>query len=202
MVRAQHLHPAQTPPASGSGLRGSGCLRGRWLERCPQPGSGCDACPVAGLLMVLCAPAQGFQAICESIRDCVQCQAWGTGNRKGNCSTCHLQVQMVEELKKGTRTQTRVVCLPCACVPWGLLMLGAGFPVLVTPQPGDRVPNLSTEEASEQCSFQDEEDDCTYHYTLMGDPSDLPNATVQVQKKKGEQAREVESSVLREQHLW
>uniref|UniRef100_A0A8B9ZHJ5 Integrin beta n=1 Tax=Anas platyrhynchos TaxID=8839 RepID=A0A8B9ZHJ5_ANAPL len=79
-------------------------------------------------------------AICESIRDCVQCQAWGTGNRKGNCSTCHLQVQMVEELKK--------------------------------------------EEASEQCSFQDEEDDCTYHYTLMGDPSDLPNATVQVQKKK------------------
>lgn len=82
----------------------------------------------------------GFQAICESIRDCVQCQAWGTGNRKGNCSTCHLQVQMVEELKK--------------------------------------------EEASEHCSFQDEEDDCTYHYTLKGDPSVLPNATVQVQKKE------------------
>lgn len=82
----------------------------------------------------------GFQAICESIRDCVQCQAWGTGNRRGNCSTCHLQVQMVEELKK--------------------------------------------EEASEHCSFQDEEDDCTYHYTLKGDPSILPNATVQVQKKK------------------
>uniref|UniRef100_A0A8C3CSQ4 Integrin beta n=1 Tax=Cairina moschata TaxID=8855 RepID=A0A8C3CSQ4_CAIMO len=79
-------------------------------------------------------------AICESIRDCVQCQAWGTGNRKGNCSTCHLQVQMVEELKK--------------------------------------------EEASEHCSFQDEEDDCTYHYTLKGDPSVLPNATVQVQKKE------------------
>uniref|UniRef100_A0A8B9CJA6 Integrin beta n=1 Tax=Anser brachyrhynchus TaxID=132585 RepID=A0A8B9CJA6_9AVES len=79
-------------------------------------------------------------AICESIRDCVQCQAWGTGNRRGNCSTCHLQVQMVEELKK--------------------------------------------EEASEHCSFQDEEDDCTYHYTLKGDPSILPNATVQVQKKK------------------
>lgn len=82
----------------------------------------------------------GFQAICESIRDCVQCQAWGTGNRRGNCSMCHLQVQMVEELKK--------------------------------------------EEASEHCSFQDEEDDCTYHYTLKGDPSILPNATVQVQKKK------------------
>ncbi|NXJ14487.1 ITB4 protein, partial [Odontophorus gujanensis] len=82
----------------------------------------------------------GYQAMCESIRDCVQCQAWGTGNRKGNCSTCHLHVQMVEELKK--------------------------------------------EEANEQCSFQDEEDDCTYHYTLEGDPSVLPNATVQVQKKK------------------
>ncbi|XP_015735202.1 integrin beta-4 isoform X5 [Coturnix japonica] len=82
----------------------------------------------------------GFQAVCESIRDCVQCQAWGTGNRKGNCSTCHLHVEMVEELKK--------------------------------------------EEANEHCSFQDEEDDCTYHYTLEGDPSVLPNATVQVQKKK------------------
>ncbi|NXL86999.1 ITB4 protein, partial [Alectura lathami] len=84
--------------------------------------------------------ALGFQAMCESIRDCVQCQAWGTGNRKGNCSTCHLHVEMVEELKK--------------------------------------------EEASEHCSFQDEEDDCTYHYALKGDPSILPNATVQVQKKK------------------
>ncbi|KGL80526.1 Integrin beta-4 [Tinamus guttatus] len=82
----------------------------------------------------------GFQAVCESIRDCVQCQAWGTGKMKGNCSSCHLQVQMVEELKK--------------------------------------------EEANEHCSFQDEEDDCTYHYTLEGDPSVLPNTTVQVQKQK------------------
>ncbi|NWJ00526.1 ITB4 protein, partial [Crypturellus undulatus] len=82
----------------------------------------------------------GFQAVCESIRDCVQCQAWGTGKMKGNCSNCHLQVQMVEELKK--------------------------------------------EETNEHCSFQDEEDDCTYHYTLEGDPSILPNTTVQVQKQK------------------
>ncbi|KAF1666162.1 Integrin beta-4, partial [Aptenodytes patagonicus] len=82
----------------------------------------------------------GFQAVCESIRDCVRCQAWGTGNMKGNCSTCHLQIQMVEELKK--------------------------------------------EEASEYCSFQDEEDDCTYHYTLEGDPTIVPNTTVHVQKKK------------------
>ncbi|NXW03019.1 ITB4 protein, partial [Fregetta grallaria] len=82
----------------------------------------------------------GFQAVCESIRDCVRCQAWGTGNMKANCSTCHLQIQMVEELKK--------------------------------------------EEASEYCSFQDEEDDCTYHYTLEGDPTVLPNTTVHVQNKK------------------
>ncbi|NXW55084.1 ITB4 protein, partial [Eurystomus gularis] len=82
----------------------------------------------------------GFQAVCESIRDCVRCQAWGTGSTKGNCSRCHLQIQMVEELKK--------------------------------------------EEASEYCSFQDEEDDCTYHYTLEGDPSVLPNTTVHVQKKR------------------
>ncbi|KAF1451091.1 Integrin beta-4, partial [Spheniscus demersus] len=82
----------------------------------------------------------GFQAVCESIRDCVRCQAWRTGNMKGNCSTCHLQIEMVEELKK--------------------------------------------EEASEYCSFQDEEDDCTYHYTLEGDPTVVPNTTVHVQKKK------------------
>ncbi|KFV65435.1 Integrin beta-4 [Dryobates pubescens] len=82
----------------------------------------------------------GFQAMCESIRDCVRCQAWGTGSTKGNCDTCQLQIQMVEELKK--------------------------------------------EEASEYCSFQDEDDDCTYHYTLEGDPSIQPNTTVRVQKKK------------------
>uniref|UniRef100_A0A8C3J100 Integrin subunit beta 4 n=1 Tax=Calidris pygmaea TaxID=425635 RepID=A0A8C3J100_9CHAR len=75
-----------------------------------------------------------------SLWDCVRCQAWGTGNMKGNCSKCHLQIQMVEELKK--------------------------------------------EEASEHCSFQDEEDDCTYHYTLEGDPTVLPNTTVHVQKKR------------------
>ncbi|XP_063264930.1 integrin beta-4 isoform X2 [Prinia subflava] len=82
----------------------------------------------------------GFQAVCESIRDCVRCQTWGTGSLKGNCSSCHLQIQMVEELKK--------------------------------------------EEAGEYCSFQDEDDDCTYHYTLEGDPSVLPNTTVRVQKNK------------------
>ncbi|NXK96306.1 ITB4 protein, partial [Formicarius rufipectus] len=82
----------------------------------------------------------GFQAVCESIRDCVRCQTWGTGSLKGNCSKCHLQIQMVEELKKE----------------------------------GD----------GEHCSFQDEDDDCTYHYSLEGDPSVFPNTTVRVQKNK------------------
>ncbi|XP_062447867.1 integrin beta-4 isoform X4 [Rhea pennata] len=100
----------------------------------------CDMASLYTSSMCEISYSLGFQAMCESIRDCVQCQAWGTGKMKGNCSTCHLQVQMVEELKK--------------------------------------------EEANEHCSFQDEEDDCTYHYTLEGDPSVLPNTTVQVQKKK------------------
>ncbi|XP_071430128.1 integrin beta-4 isoform X2 [Pithys albifrons albifrons] len=82
----------------------------------------------------------GFQGLCESIRDCVRCQTWGTGSLKGNCSTCHLQIQMVEELKK--------------------------------------------DENGEHCSFQDEDDDCTYHYSLEGDPSVFPNTTVRVQKNK------------------
>ncbi|XP_061866461.1 integrin beta-4 isoform X4 [Colius striatus] len=81
-----------------------------------------------------------FQAVCEGVRDCVRCQAWGTGNMKGDCSKCHLQIQMVEELKK--------------------------------------------EEANEYCSFQDEDDDCTYHYIPEGDPIIFPNTTVHVQKKK------------------
>uniref|UniRef100_U3JEA0 Integrin beta n=1 Tax=Ficedula albicollis TaxID=59894 RepID=U3JEA0_FICAL len=68
-------------------------------------------------------------AVCESIRDCVRCQTWGTGNLKGNCSSCQ-------------------------------------------------------EEGGEYCSFQDEDDDCTYHYNLEGDPSVLPNTTVRVQKNK------------------
>lgn len=65
-----------------------------------------------------CVSAQGFQAVCESIRDCVRCQAWGTGNKKANCSMCHLQIQMVEELKKGTR-RGREGCRHMWCVSHG-----------------------------------------------------------------------------------
>lgn len=88
-------------------------------------------------------------------------------------------------LEKRSWVQTRVVCLL-----WALPCVRAcGAAPHAFPGPDDfaTVPSLSAEEASEYCSFQDEEDDCTYHYTLEGDPTVLPNTTVRVQKKKGEQ---------------
>ncbi|XP_044838303.1 integrin beta-4 isoform X3 [Mauremys mutica] len=84
----------------------------------------------------------GVLGVCEDIRSCVQCQAWGTGEKKGqNCKDCSFKIQMVDELQKA-------------------------------------------KEVNEYCSFQDEEDDCTYRYTLEGDPSTVHNNTILVQKKK------------------
>lgn len=40
----------------------------------------------------------------------------------------------------------------------------------------------------EHCSFRDEEDDCTYSYTVEGDGAPGPNSTVLVHRKKGELA--------------
>uniref|UniRef100_A0A6I8P3Y4 Integrin beta n=1 Tax=Ornithorhynchus anatinus TaxID=9258 RepID=A0A6I8P3Y4_ORNAN len=80
--------------------------------------------------------------LCEDLRSCVQCKAWGTGQKKGeNCESCSFQVQMVDELKKG-------------------------------------------EEVTEYCSFRDEEDDCTYSYTVDNDGVPGPNDTVLVHKNK------------------
>ncbi|XP_060058746.1 integrin beta-4 isoform X3 [Erinaceus europaeus] len=40
--------------------------------------------------------------LCEDLRSCVQCQAWGTGEKKGRkCAECSFKVKMVDELKKG-----------------------------------------------------------------------------------------------------
>ncbi|XP_027690468.2 integrin beta-4 [Chelonia mydas] len=84
----------------------------------------------------------GVLGVCEDIRSCVQCQAWGTGEKKGQkCKDCPFKIQMVDELQK-------------------------------------------VKEVNEYCSFQDEEDDCTYRYTLEGDPNTLHNNTILVQKKK------------------
>uniref|UniRef100_A0A2K6GJW8 Integrin beta n=1 Tax=Propithecus coquereli TaxID=379532 RepID=A0A2K6GJW8_PROCO len=80
--------------------------------------------------------------LCEDLRSCVQCQAWGTGEKKGRmCGECSFKVKMVDELKKA-------------------------------------------EEVVEYCSFRDEDDDCTYSYTVEGDGSPGPNSTVLVHKKK------------------
>nr|KAF6415953.1 integrin subunit beta 4 [Molossus molossus] len=39
--------------------------------------------------------------LCEDLRSCVQCQAWGTGEKKGRtCEDCSFKVKMVDELKK------------------------------------------------------------------------------------------------------
>ncbi|XP_024616676.1 integrin beta-4 isoform X2 [Neophocaena asiaeorientalis asiaeorientalis] len=39
--------------------------------------------------------------LCEDLRSCVQCQAWGTGEKKGHeCKECSFKVKMVDELKK------------------------------------------------------------------------------------------------------
>lgn len=36
----------------------------------------------------------------------------------------------------------------------------------------------------EHCSFRDEDDDCTYSYTVEGDGAPGPNSTVLVQRRK------------------
>ncbi|XP_053149867.1 integrin beta-4 isoform X4 [Hemicordylus capensis] len=48
----------------------------------------------------------GFQHMCrDDIRSCVQCQAWGTGEKKGKkCIGCPYKIQLVDELGKETRT--------------------------------------------------------------------------------------------------
>nr|XP_033818362.1 integrin beta-4 isoform X2 [Geotrypetes seraphini] len=84
----------------------------------------------------------GLLGVCEDIRTCVQCQAWGTGEKKGaKCKECLVKVHMVDELKK-------------------------------------------VDEVNERCNFRDEEDDCTYRYTVEGDPDAANNHTVLVKKKK------------------
>ncbi|KAJ7316030.1 hypothetical protein JRQ81_002192 [Phrynocephalus forsythii] len=44
----------------------------------------------------------GFQRVCrEDFRSCVQCQAWGTGEKKGKkCAACPFKIRLVDELKQ------------------------------------------------------------------------------------------------------
>ncbi|XP_062071688.1 integrin beta-4 isoform X1 [Lepus europaeus] len=80
--------------------------------------------------------------LCEDLRSCVQCQAWGTGAKKGRtCEECSFKVKMVDELKRA-------------------------------------------EDVIGYCSFRDEDDDCSYSYTVEGDGTPGPNSTVLVHRKK------------------
>ncbi|CAJ0955661.1 unnamed protein product [Ranitomeya imitator] len=93
---------------------------------------------------VLCEFSTSLRLLgaCEDVRTCVQCQAWSTGEKKGEkCENCEIKIKMVDELTKA-------------------------------------------DDRTEKCSFRDEEDDCTYHYTVEGLSSVLSNYTVMVQKKK------------------
>ncbi|XP_073444037.1 integrin beta-4 isoform X4 [Dendrobates tinctorius] len=93
---------------------------------------------------VLCEFSTSLRLLgaCEDVRTCVQCQAWNTGEKKGEkCENCEIKIKMVDELTKA-------------------------------------------DDRTEKCSFRDEEDDCTYHYTVEGLSSVLSNYTVMVQKKK------------------
>ncbi|XP_053359668.1 integrin beta-4 isoform X1 [Clarias gariepinus] len=91
-----------------------------------------------------CEP--NFQAqlgMCESRRSCAQCQAWKTGEMKGEkCKSCPFTIKMVDELK-------------------------------------DR------DKVIETCEYRDEEDDCTYYYTVNypANPTDKEHE-VEVLKKK------------------
>ncbi|XP_032067171.1 integrin beta-4 isoform X1 [Thamnophis elegans] len=80
-----------------------------------------------------------FQQACEEeFRSCVQCQVWGTGEKKAQkCSNCNFKIELVDELNQGKK-----------------------------------------------CTFQDEEDDCVYHYARKEDTNLSQNNTVLVQKKK------------------
>ncbi|XP_053092108.1 integrin beta-4 isoform X2 [Pangasianodon hypophthalmus] len=102
-------------------------------------------CEYSGLeLGSTCEP--NFQAqlgMCESRRSCVQCQAWKTGEMKGDkCKGCPFTIKLVDKLK-------------------------------------DR------DKVIEKCNYRDEEDDCTYYYTVNypSSPTDKEHE-VEVLKKK------------------
>ncbi|XP_053536504.1 integrin beta-4 isoform X1 [Ictalurus punctatus] len=117
-----------------------GLCNGHGMCKCGR----CE-CEYSGLeLGTTCEP--NFQAqlgMCEGRRSCVQCQAWKTGEMKGEkCKDCPFTIKMVDELK-------------------------------------DR------DKVIETCEYRDEEDDCTYYYTVNYPPNPTDKEhEVEVLKKK------------------
>ncbi|XP_072311845.1 integrin beta-4 [Eucyclogobius newberryi] len=89
------------------------------------------------------ADFQSLLGACEATRTCVQCQAWGTGEKKKKeeCDQCSYHTVKVSELKK-------------------------------------------RETVLDSCSFRDEDDDCTFHYTVDDSKSAKGSLEVQVLEKK------------------
>uniref|UniRef100_A0A670I9E3 Integrin beta n=1 Tax=Podarcis muralis TaxID=64176 RepID=A0A670I9E3_PODMU len=90
-----------------------------------------------------CETSYGYRHVCgEDVRTCVQCQAWGTGEKKGKkCENCRYKIRVVDELEQ-------------------------------------------EEDLNTICSYQDEEDDCRYHYRMEEDSNPELNGTIIVQRKK------------------
>ncbi|KAL4648065.1 integrin beta-4 isoform X1 [Arapaima gigas] len=122
------------------------CYMGGCVCEAGWDGEACE-CPKSNQT---CLDSKGVRAasiaqlgICEAKRSCVQCQAWKTGDLKGEkCKACPFKITMVDELKE-------------------------------------------SDNVIENCSFRDEEDDCTYHYSVEypTNPTDT-TGEVQVLKKK------------------
>lgn len=118
--------------------------------------------------------------MCEAKRSCVQCQAWNTGERKGRkCDECSFKIVMVEELEEEGKASDHSFILRHSYthgfvyewmnIYWIDLFVYTDKNVI------------------EACSFRDEDDDCTYHYTVNY-PSNITDKEhrVLVKKKKGE----------------
>uniref|UniRef100_A0A8D2Q7E0 Integrin subunit beta 4 n=1 Tax=Varanus komodoensis TaxID=61221 RepID=A0A8D2Q7E0_VARKO len=67
------------------------CECGRCICENPTPYTG-----------LMCEESMALHVCKEDFQTCVQCQAWGTGEKKGKkCSDCPFRIQLVDELNQG-----------------------------------------------------------------------------------------------------